>query len=253
MTASFASDGSVNEKTGLLQLGPMFVINLASRADRRKEFAAELARLGLGFDGEHVRLFEAVRPPEKGSFPSLGARGCFMSHLGILRQAEAEGLEQYIVCEDDLNFSRDFTTRLPAVLAELQSTPWDIFYPGSGDPAAPLPKPGDGGSGLRRVESDEKLQCTHFIVFRRSAISQLGEYLENMLERPAGHPHGGPMHVDGAFNHFRADHPGITTLVSDPPLGHQRPSRTDIHDLRWYDRTPFIRDLTSLARRARSR
>ena len=32
------------------------------------------------------------------------------------------------------------------------------------------------------------------------AIGPLIAYLERMVARPAGHPEGGPMHVDGAYS-----------------------------------------------------
>lgn len=59
------------------------------------------------------------------------------------------------------------------------------------------------------------------------------------------------MHVDGAYSHFRADHPQMVTLSVSPTLGVQRPSRTDVHDLRWFDRVPLVRDTAQLYRRLR--
>src|SRR5690606_31802208 len=86
----------------------IYVINLAYRADRRLEMSAELARLGLSFDDPKVTLFAAVRPEDAGEFPSVGARGCFMSHLGILHSALALGLRSILILEDDADFTADF-------------------------------------------------------------------------------------------------------------------------------------------------
>ncbi len=61
------------------------------------------------------------------------------------------------------------------------------------------------------------------------------------------------MHVDGAFSRFRADHPDVVTLAALPPLGYQRPSRTDIHALRFYDRWPVLRDIVDAFRRMKQR
>ena len=62
------------------------IVNLKARADRRREMRGELARLGLGLD-DRIALHEACRPDDRGDFPSLGARGCFLSHLTVLDQA----------------------------------------------------------------------------------------------------------------------------------------------------------------------
>ena len=50
------------------------------------------------------------------------------------------------------------------------------------------------------------------------------------------------MHVDGAYNWFRRANPQFKTLLAIPELGFQRASRTDIHELRWYDRVPLFRE-----------
>lgn len=41
------------------------------------------------------------------------------------------------------------------------------------------------------------------------------------------------MHVDGAYSWFRKDHPFLRTLLADPELGYQRPSRSDIFTGHW--------------------
>jgi hypothetical protein len=80
------------------------------------------------------------------------------------------------------------------------------------------------------------------VTFQGEAIAAAVRYLEAILARPAGDPDGGPMHVDGAYNWFRRANPQFKTVLAIPELGFQRASRTDIHDLRWYDKTPLIRN-----------
>lgn len=231
------------------RLGPLFVINLPERHDRRREFAEQLDKIGLAFDNSQVRLFPAVRPTERSGFPSIGAKGCYLSHLEILRQARDEGLEYLVVCEDDLDFAADFSARLPILLSKLETTKWDILY--FGHHGLPRDMDADPSSGLIALSPAQLVSATHFLVFRGSTLDPLIAYLEAILARPPGHPDGGPMHVDGAFCHFRADHPDMVTLAVLPPLGHQRPSRTDIHTLRWFDRFPIIRSAAELLRRLR--
>lgn len=225
----------------------LFVINLPSRPDRRREFAEQLAKMGLSFDHPKIRLFPAVRPQDKGAFSTIGARGCFMSHLGVLRQAVDAKHEAIIICEDDLDFSEDFRDRLPNLGCVLERETWDMIYGGYQD--APGGAPVASSISFIKVPAGQHIRCTHFILLRGRMIADLVRYLEKMLERPDGDPEGGPMHVDGAYSWFRTAHPEIRTLAAVPPLGHQRPSRTDIHDLRWFDRAPLVRDIVQAMRR----
>ena len=90
----------------------IYVINLPHRRDRRLEMAEQLEKIGLSFDNPAVRLFAAFRPEDPGGFPNIGARGCFMSHLGVLQDARERKFERILIFEDDLNFYPDFTTRI---------------------------------------------------------------------------------------------------------------------------------------------
>jgi glycosyl transferase, family 25 len=168
------------------------------------------------------------------------AAGCFLSHLGVLQTSLAEDTAGIVVCEDDLNFAADFGTRLPTLLKSLAAIEWDILYCGHLN----LPKDlaSDSPGGLVRLDPVLPVLGAHFLVFRRPVLVPLVAYLNAILARPPGHPEGGPMHVDGAYNHFRLDNPNLITLAALPPLGFQRASRTDIHALRWFDSLPGIRD-----------
>lgn len=68
-------------------------INLESRRDRREEFEAECARIGI-----QPERFPAIVHP-KG--PSLG---CSASHLQVLKLARERGLPSVLVFEDDFTF-----------------------------------------------------------------------------------------------------------------------------------------------------
>jgi hypothetical protein len=60
------------------------------------------------------------------------------------------------------------------------------------------------------------------------------------------------MHVDGAYSMFRMRYPDRVTLMATPSLGSQRSSRSDIATNKWYDRTPVIREIASIARRGKN-
>jgi len=223
----------------LEQFDRIFLINLASRPDRRREMGEQLQRIGLSLDWERLTVFDAVRPEGPGDFPTLGARGCFMSHLGVLREAERLGLHRMMVWEDDLDFSDDFVERLERMRPALDAQSWSMFY---GTYLAPNGIPAGGGM-LTQAAADTLLINCQFLAFQGDAIGAAASYLEAMLARPAGDPAGGPMHVDGALNWFRQAHPERIVLLATEQMGFERASRTDVHELAWYDRVPVVREL----------
>ena len=213
------------------------ILNLPDRADRRAEMAGELARLGTTFDDPRIRLFPALRPSDAGGFPGVGAHGAFLSHLGALREARDLGCHSVLILEDDCDFAADIELLLPPALDMLDTLGLDIFYGGY------LLPEGLGGADphatpLLLANRETPLQMAHFIGFGRSAIVPLIPYLEAMLDRPEGSLQGGPMHVDGAYNWFRASRPDLATWLARPQLGHQRPSRSDISPPGPLDRLP---------------
>lgn len=220
------------------------IINLRHRADRRAEMTGELARLGLTIDGVRVAFHDACRPENAGTFPSIGARGCFTSHQDILIDALTAGASNILILEDDLDFTRDAKARLERTLTALKEKRWSIFYGGYEQYHGPADTP-----LLSRANPSDSVRTTHFIALNGDAIATAVPYLKTMSERPSGDPAGGPMHVDGAYSWLRKDHPELETWLATPVLGIQRPSRTDIDQLGFIDRTPGLRNFAGLARR----
>lgn len=231
--------------------GPLFLINLPTRTDRLAEFEDQLLKIGLTLKHPLIHIFPAVRPAELAGFPTLGTRGCFLSHMAVLEQVLSVGETSVIICEDDLDFADDFLSRLPAVLDTIGHEAWDILYAGyTSDQIGDLVGP---ESNIFRLPHTHPVLCAHFYIIRGQAIADFHNYLSAILSRPSGHPDGGPMHYDGAINHFRSDRPDLVTLGTLPTLGFQRSSRTDIHALRWFDRTPLARNAVQFLRRIKRR
>lgn len=226
----------------------IYVINLANRADRRAEIQVQLQRVGLSLDNPPVRLFPAVRPESPGAFPSIGSRGCFLSHLAVLKDAATAGCQRILIFEDDLDFAPAGLATIEPAFEALSGQDWGVFYGGHRiDKVLPPDGP------IQVVEPTLPITLGHFVGIRAPWIEVAVHYLEAMLGRPAGDPRGGPMHVDGAYSWLRAEHPTLETWIAVPELGVQRASRTDIHELRWYDTWPGVRDMTQAARRMRRR
>jgi glycosyl transferase, family 25 len=217
-----------------------FVINLPQRSDRRVQMQRELSRVGWS-----AEFFPAIRPETADGFPSVGARGCFLSHLSVLKTAYKANARRLVILEDDLDFAIDFQNQWRVATAELEKQKWSLYYPGHGLPNCP--------SGLSIVPPNTGVLCTHFMMINGEAIANFIVGLEAILSRPAGHPLGGPMHVDGAYSTIRSHDPSLITYVSFPPLGFQRPSRTDVGAVRWFDRIGVLAPMIGFARKLKAK
>ena len=226
--------------------GHIVVINLPERADRRREIDAELRKLGLSLDHPAVELFHAIRPADAAGFPSIGAHGAFRSHMGVMQRMVDQRWPRVLVLEDDMGFAPGALSRLPALAQALQGRDWALLY-GHAEGAVEAAD----GDGLVALKPDTMLIQLHFLGLTLQAAEAALPLLSAMLARPAGHPDGGPMHVDGALNWLRALNPGLTALALRPAIARQRSSRSDIAPPRWFDRTPVLRGLAALLRRLR--
>lgn len=235
------------DKTLLAVFDRIYIINLARRADRRAEMEAQLRRIGLSLDHPAVTLFPAVAPSDPGGFPSLGARGCFESHLGVHRRILNEGVTRALVLEDDADFVTDFVPRMAALAPRLAAGDWGMFC--SVRPVPVHEGAVDLGDGLIQLAPRHGFSTSHFLGFDRRFSQIASDYLAAMAARPGGSPQGGPMHVDGAYAWLRAAQPDLRVWATRDPLSQQRPSRSDIAALRVYDRVPGLRALAGWARR----
>lgn len=220
-----------------------FVINLPERTDRRRETERELERANIPLSW--AEFFPAIRPASADGFPGIGARGCFLSHLAVLRLARDRKWTNVLILEDDLAIDPLLADDPGPVLAFLQRVEWGFAYLGH-----VLPEDTSPGDPLRTYSG--AIETAHFFALNGPIIPRVVSFLETVLARPPGHPDGGPMHVDGAYSTFRAQNPSVVTLVTPRTLGRQRSSRSDI-TTGWKDRVFGLRTLTGLARSARRR
>lgn len=221
----------------------IYVINLETRPDRRSEIDEQLRRVGLSLDHAPVQLFRGVRPDGPGPFESIGARGCFLSHLGVVQDAVQHGLESFLILEDDVDFSDDLQQRSDSLAAALRTASWAFFYGGYRHDGETV------GSGCVELSPAQGVQTTHFVGVKGSEVARtLLGYMQAQLARPAGDPQGGPMHVDGTYSWFRRDHPELATLLAVPEIAHQRSSHSDVFERTGLD--GFLRS-TGLFRAAR--
>lgn len=214
----------------------IYVINLETRADRRKEINEQLLKIGLSLSSENVTLFKAVKPSDAGEFPSIGAKGCFFSHLGVLKDCHSHQFKRILILEDDLNLVENFNEKFDFLISKLDKDKCDFFY---GDYHIQGFE-NEHTNSIKVIDSNVPIMLASFIALNGKVVGELIKYFENMLNRKGGDPLGGPMHVDGAYSWFRRDHTDFHTVVATPPIGYQRSSRSDISVSKLKNSIPFI-------------
>jgi hypothetical protein len=223
------------------------IINIPSRKDRRLETVEEFTRHGFHFDERKIGFFEAVTPSEGNGFPSIGARGCFLSHLGVLEEAIRLNLKNILIMEDDIQFSKRISEYGKQAIESLEGMEWDIVYFGH---------PFEGSSSVNLPAwkvVDEPIHLSHFYAVNGKSIGKLRDFLFQILERPPGHPDGGPMHYDAALNTLIQSNKKIQAYYFTWNLGYQRPSRTDLHKLSIVDRAPLLRSVMAVLRKLKAK
>jgi len=223
-----------------------YIINLADRADRRRQVEDEFCSVGVAVPNDKVRFYSSVRPVDKGPFTDIGTRGCFESHRNILQLADREGLRNVLIFEDDVSFRSvgpDLERRLIARLSEVD---WDVVCFG-------YLAPSDDKLGGPLVRWPQDIIGAHFYAVNGKFIHGMLEYMQACESRSRDHPLGGPMPADGAYNHVRYVNPKINLFVAAPNLAYQRSSRTDIARARSLDKVIWLRPFMQLAREIKHR
>jgi glycosyl transferase family 25 len=92
----------------------VFYINLDSRLDRKQNVINELNKIGLT-----GTRFNAIKN-------QIGAIGCTMSHLEILKMAQKEDMDHVLIVEDDISFLKPllFVSQLNKFLSAKDN--WDV-------------------------------------------------------------------------------------------------------------------------------
>ncbi|WP_146115932.1 LPS biosynthesis glycosyltransferase [Malikia granosa] len=232
---------AAQEKTDwLAAFDQVRIINLRSRSDRRTETIREFMRYGWTVPDSRVRFFDALAPQEAAGFPNAGVRGCFLSHLGVLREAWQAGCRSVLVLEDDIAFTRDMDRQALLAVRSLQTQDWDIAYFGhdyGNQPGEPS-----------WIPIQEPRPLAHCYAVNGQTLPALVAFLEQVLQRPPGHPDGGPMHFDGALSTFVKRNAGVRAVHCSRNLVYQRPSRTNLHAVSVLDRHRWLAPVAKLYR-----
>lgn len=220
-----------------------YVISLAARQDRRRRVVSQFDNLGIDLAEAGIEWFDALSFSEAAGFPNPGVRGCFNSHLTLLKRCVANG-RPMIIMEDDIHIDPVACAGWDGDVAQLQD--WDLCYFGYLTPAGldtPGPFAGFTGSTIGG----------HFYAIKPDFAREMVDFMEACMTRDPGDPSGGPMYRDGAFNHYRALHGGARTVLAVPSLAGQFASRSDLaSEPKLYDRLAIARPISEFLRKLRS-
>jgi glycosyl transferase family 25 len=219
----------------------VYVVNLPERTDRRKQTERELARIRPHRGFSKVTFMAATRPTDAGGFPSIGARGCYESHLRVLREARAAGHERILVLEDDFVCTPLLSHHEQELTGDLLANEWDLVWFGHDLTHEERTRPA-------LMESSALFTQAHCYGVHGRCIDDLIGFLEQIMQREPGDPLGGPMHYDGALNTYRMQrNEQRRFLIALPSVADQRMSRSDIHPS-LFDRFKPLRPFAAAAR-----
>jgi len=199
--------------------GSRRLISMKTRAERRQRIDGSLARYGLSLEELGVEIFEGLSFDDANGFPSKGVRGCFTSHMTLMRECAASG-KAMLVLEDDIDFDFSRITAFRRAVPDLQQAEWDMVILGYLSPTT---------SGKPRLERyDGGTIGGHFYGVTPAFARAVADYMQSCTTRPPGDPEGGPMYRDGAFSMFRERQSELVTKLAIPSLGGQFSSRSDL-------------------------
>lgn len=138
----------------------LYCINLARNPHRWASMCERFERLGIA---DRVVRFEAI------STPGNHHVGCTLSHRAIVEDADARGLDNVLIFEDDALFVPDTLHHLRASIRELGSVPWRVFYLGGHRWGTDI----DPVDGCQHLGHARQLTCTHAVAYHRRVFQDV--------------------------------------------------------------------------------
>lgn len=176
-----------------------FLISLKIRADRYENFQKRYPPSDLL---PEVQLWNAVHgdvcvPPDNWHAGN-GAWGCYRSHMAILEHCINEGVDSYIVFEDDAQFRKDFQEEVANFFSELPQD-WEMVYLGGqllhehAHPPIKISK---------NVYLPFNVNRTHCFALRGNGLRKVYRHCSNLPFHTAEHidHHLGRLHESGNIN-----------------------------------------------------
>jgi len=100
----------------------IYCINLERRVDRWKQCQSEFDKIGIANKVIRFKAFDNKENPKK---------GCYDSHLSVIKLAYERKLKNVLIFEDDVAFLKRYDDRkLNRAIESLNETEWEFFYLG---------------------------------------------------------------------------------------------------------------------------
>lgn len=187
----------------------IFCINLDSRKDRWDESKQEFEKYNL-----KVERIPAISGKSMNlEFPDEireGAVGCSLSQLFALKLAKQYELNNFLLLEDDIQFSSDLNDVFPEIIKQVPSD-WDMLYLGGQH---------FHGMNLEKINENvfkcEYTLAAHSVAFNKTVFDRFINKLIDVTK---------PCDV-----HYAESHKEINAYVIIPHLTWQRGSYSDIEN-----------------------
>jgi Glycosyltransferase family 25 (LPS biosynthesis protein) len=138
----------------------IYCINLDRATKRWQRVTEQFAKLGiLG----RVRRFPAIETPTNHHI------GCALSHRMVIEEARRQGLDNVLVFEDDVIFTRTAREDLAQSLRELTGRRWWTLYLGGHRWGRTF----DLVRGCQALEGAHDLTCSHAIAYNRTIYDRI--------------------------------------------------------------------------------
>jgi GR25 family glycosyltransferase involved in LPS biosynthesis len=149
-----------------------YLINLKERTDKLGKSLEVLLRLGIA-----PKIFEAIKPVSNPNHRSTGQRGCYESHIGVLKSISKENCADntiFAVVEDDILLGRVFRQHQKKVLDLFSSCcdKVDLVYLHTSTP--------EQTTEVSLVDAPDQVATHMYLVTKRSA-GKIAAILEKML------------------------------------------------------------------------
>ena len=151
-------------------------------------------------------------PLRRHRYPASRGIGRALSHRAVVAEAKWQGLDNVLVLEDDVVFSRRTADVLAQSLAELREREWGLLSLGAscGDQAVPR------ASGGRFLQTAQGSMSLHAVAYHHSVYDQI---LTDLPATPTGMARWLQTHL--GIGHYYADRLGGMSLVTCPSIATQ--------------------------------
>ena len=186
----------------------IYCINLDRRPDRWSESLAEFDRMGLN---GLITRFPAIDLPH-------GGMGCYASHISVMEESLASGLDNVLILEDDIKFIVDRET-LEKSFKDLLGRDWDAFFIGTRT-LGPANRVTDN---LVRLWAGS---CTHAIGYTERALKLSCRSLKKQYRKNNPPHYFVPIDSVGIYEYIR----DLNCFGPYPLACVQRKSHSDLHN-----------------------